>query len=176
MYEPRYARLVDAFEVTDIETDEGDIGDDLDNVGDEDEIIALIETNPNCEKRFILLFNSSQRMAKIVFRSKNSTSKPCRRLSRTEWCLVRARSLWPCRGVACCQSSYYVRLVQCQARRRRSCCQPAGKMSYLQINQRKIMKILANKYKLHGENFQQLIFTVVHNNLIIHWHSLIIDI
>ena len=76
MYEPRYARLVDAFEVTDIETDEGDIGDDLDNVGDEDEIIALIETNPNCEKRFILLFNSSQRMAKIVFRSKNSLLSP----------------------------------------------------------------------------------------------------
>ena len=44
----------------------------MDNVEDEDEIIALIETNPNCEKRFILLFNFSQRMAKIVFRSKNS--------------------------------------------------------------------------------------------------------
>ena len=55
MYEPRYARLVDAFEDTDIETDEGDIDDNLDNVGDEDEINALIETNPNCEKRFILL-------------------------------------------------------------------------------------------------------------------------
>ena len=120
-------------------------------------------------KKIYFAFNSSQRMAKIVFRSKNSTSKPCRRLSRTEWCLVRARSLWPCRGVACCRSSYYVRLVQCQARRRRSCCQPAGKMSYLQINQRKIMKILANKHKLHGENFHQLIFTVVHNNLIVHY-------
>ena len=115
MYEPRYARLVDAFEDTDIKTDEGDLGDNLDNVGDEDEIIALIEKNPNCEKRFILLFNFSQRMAKIVFRSKNSTSKPCRRQSRTKWCLVRVRSWWPSRGVACCLSSYYVRIVQLQA-------------------------------------------------------------
>ena len=31
-----------------------------------------------------------------------------------------------------------------------------------------IMKILENKHKLHGENFHQLIFTLVHNNLIIH--------
>ena len=30
------------------------------------------------------------------------------------------------------------------------------------------MKILENKHKLHGENFHQLIFTLVHNNLIIH--------
>ena len=55
LYKPRYARLVDAFEDTDIKTDEGDLGDNLDNVGDEDEINALIETNPTCEKRFILL-------------------------------------------------------------------------------------------------------------------------
>ena len=55
VYKPRYARLVDAFEDTDIKTDEGDLGDNLDNVGDEDEINALIETNPTCEKRFILL-------------------------------------------------------------------------------------------------------------------------
>ena len=29
------------------------------------------------------------------------------------------------------------------------------------------MKILENKHKLHGENFHQLIFTLVHNNLIV---------
>ena len=92
LFQPWYTRLGDAFEGTDVKTDEGDIGDNLDNVGDEDEIIALIETNPNCEKRFILPFNSSQRMAKIVFRSKISTSKPCRGQSRTKWCLARVRS------------------------------------------------------------------------------------
>ena len=50
MFQPRYAGLGDAFEDTDIETDEGDIGDNLDNAVDEDDINALIETNPNVKK------------------------------------------------------------------------------------------------------------------------------
>ena len=50
LFQPRYAGLRDAFEDTDIETDEGDIGDNLDNAVDEDDINALIETNPNVKK------------------------------------------------------------------------------------------------------------------------------
>ena len=160
MFQPRYARLEDAFDDIDIKTDEGDIDDGFDYEGEEVGINVLMKTN-RFVKNIYFVLNSSQTMGKIVFRSRDSTSRPCGRLSRTEWCLVR--------GVACCRGGYYVRLVQCQAGRRRSCFQPAGKMSYLQINQRKIMKILANKHKLHGENFHQLIFTVVHNNLIVHY-------
>ena len=59
LFQPWYTRLGDAFDGSDVKTDEGDIDDNLDDVEDEDEIIALIETNPNYEKRFILLFNFS---------------------------------------------------------------------------------------------------------------------
>ena len=38
LFQPRYTGLGDAFEDTDIETDEGDIGDNLDNAVDEDDI------------------------------------------------------------------------------------------------------------------------------------------
>ena len=55
MFQPRFARLKDTFEGTEIKTEEGDLGDDLDNIGDEVEINVLIETNRTCEKRFILL-------------------------------------------------------------------------------------------------------------------------
>ena len=73
MFQPWYTRLGDAFEGTDVKTDEGDIGDNLDNVGDEDEIIALIETNPNYEKDlfcFLISHNGWQKSisgAKIHF-------------------------------------------------------------------------------------------------------------
>ena len=160
MFQPRYARLEDAFDDIDIKTDEGDIDDGFDYEGEEVGINVIMKTN-RFVKNIYFVFNSSQTMGKIVFRSRDSTSRPCGRLSRTEWCLVRS--------VACCGGRLLCAGCTVPARRRRSCCQPAGKMSYLQINQRKIMKILANKHKLHGENFHQLIFTVVHNNLIVHY-------
>ena len=151
MFQPRDARLDDAFDNINIKTNEGEIDDGFDYVGEEVGINVIMKTNRFVKDIYLVVNSSSQTMGKIIFGSSDSTFRPCGRLTRTEWCLVR--------GAARCRGDYYVRLVQCQAGRRRSCLQPAGKMSYLQINQRKIMKILANKYKLQGEDFHQLKFT-----------------
>ena len=48
----------------------------MDDDEDEDEIIALIETNPIMKKGLFLLLIFSQWMAKIDFRSKNSLLIP----------------------------------------------------------------------------------------------------
>ena len=56
LFQPRYTGLEDALGDIDIETDEGDIGDNLDNAVDEDDINALIETNSNVKKKFYFAF------------------------------------------------------------------------------------------------------------------------
>ena len=59
MFQPWYTRLGDAFDGSDVKTDEGDMVDNSDDFEDEDDINAVIETNPNHEKRFIFAFNFS---------------------------------------------------------------------------------------------------------------------
>ena len=98
LFQPRYARLGDAFEDTDIKTEEGDLGDDLDNIGDEVEINVLIETNRTCEKRFIA-FNSSQPMGKIRFRSKVQLLSPAAICPTLNAVRSGIAACGPCRGV-----------------------------------------------------------------------------
>ena len=101
VFQPWYARLEDAFDDIDIKTEEGDLDDGFDYEGEEVGINVLMKTN-RFVKNIYFVLNSSQTMGKIIFRSRDSTSRPCGRLSRTEWCLVR--------GVACCWGGYYVRV------------------------------------------------------------------
>ena len=55
LFQPWYTRLGDAFDGSDVKTAEGDKDDNLDDDEDEDEIIALIETNPIMKKGLFLL-------------------------------------------------------------------------------------------------------------------------
>ena len=66
MFQPRYARLEDAFDDIDIKTEEGDIGDGLDYEGEEVGVNVLMKTN-RFVKNIYFVLNSSQTMGKIVF-------------------------------------------------------------------------------------------------------------
>ena len=59
VFQPWHIRLGDAIDGSDVKTDEGDMVDNSDDFEDEDDINAVIEMNPNNEKRFIFAFNFS---------------------------------------------------------------------------------------------------------------------
>ena len=86
--------LEDAFDGIDIKTGEGDIADVLDYEGEEVGVNVIMKMNRFVKNIYFVVNSSLQTMGKIIFRSRDSTSRPCGRLSRTEWCLVRS--------VACC--------------------------------------------------------------------------
>ena len=166
MFQPRCARLKDTFEGTEIKTEEGDLDDDLDNIGDEVKINVLIETNRSCEKDFITLILHN-RWEKYVSKSKVQLLSPaaiCPTLNavRSGITAVDPTELLQAVGEVIMGGVYSARRGEGEV----VVSHPGNEL--FTNKSTKIMKILENKHKLHGENFHQLIFTLVHNNLIVH--------
>ena len=100
MFQPRDARLDDAFDNINIKTNEGEIDDGFDYVGEEVGINVIMKTNRFVKDIYLVVNSSSQTMGKIIFWSRDSTPHPYGRLSRTEWCWVRSVSY--CGGRSLC--------------------------------------------------------------------------
>ena len=76
LFQPWYTRLGDAFDGSDVKTAEGDKDDNLDDDEDEDEIIALIETNPIMKKVYFCFLISHNGWQKSISGAKDSLLIP----------------------------------------------------------------------------------------------------